>query len=446
VREPESRYAVSGDVRLAYQTIGEGPLDLIFVAGGQFPIDLIWEHPSAARLLQRLASFSRVVLIEPRGWGASRTDVGLPAPTAEAWADDFGLVMDAVGIERAAIAGFFAGAFFSMFFAASHPECVTKLVLLESFARVQRDDDYPAGIPSDVFEAGTQQYFEDYGSGASIAFVAPSLRNDEPTRRWWGRCERLANNPEGAVKYWRELASRDGRSVLPNLHVPTLVLHRHGDPFIPVAHGRYVAKHIPDAKYVELPGADHWFFLGDIERLGDEIEAFITGSTANRDIDRKLASVLYTDIVASTEHLVAVGDRRWRELLDLHESLTRSAVTRFRGRVIKSTGDGALATFDGPARAIRCAQELCDGARQLDLSLRCGIHTGEIEERGDDIGGIAVHLAARVQTMAQGDEVLVSRTVTELVAGSGIAFDDRGHHELKGIPGQWHLFAVSPRR
>jgi len=252
----------------------------------------------------------------------------------------------------------------------------------------------------------------------------------------------MANGPVGAGTYWRELTSRDMRAVLPALRVPTLVLHRKADPLVRVEHGRYLAEHIPDARFVELEGEDHQFFVGDTEPMLDEIELFLTGAAAGADPDRMLASVLFTDIVGSTDMAAALGDRRWREVLDRHDALTQEEVARFRGRVIKTTGDGALATFDGPARAIRCAVSLRDAVAQAGVELRAGIHTGEVEQRGGDIGGIAVHLAARVQALAGPGEVLVSRTVADLVAGSGIAFGDRGEHELKGIPGSWRLLAV----
>jgi class 3 adenylate cyclase len=416
-------------------------LDLFFVTGGQFPIDLIWDQPDVARFVERLASFSRVVLFDSRGWGASRTPTKA-IPTLEGWADDLRMVMDAAGSERAAIVGWFPGAIFSMYFAAAHPERVSSLVLLEGCARMLRDPDYPVGMTPEALDAGTRTYIEGYGTGDDLAFMAPSLAADSRFRRWWARSERLANGPAGAGLYWKELASRDLRAVLPALRVSTLVMHRRGDQFIRVEHSRYLAQHIADAKYVELDGDDHLFCAGDTDRLLDEIELFLTGVTGPQDFDRVLASVLFTDIVASTDRVAELGDRRWRELLDEHDAAMRAQIARFRGRVVKTTGDGVLATFDGPARAIRCASALRDVARGIGIELRAGIHTGEIEQRGEDIGGIAVHIAARVQATADANELIVSRTVADLVAGSGISFDDRGEHELKGIPGQWRLLAV----
>jgi class 3 adenylate cyclase len=438
---PETRYASDGDVRIAYQVFGDGVVDLLFAMGGNIPVDIGWEDPGFSRFMRRLAAFSRVILFDSRGWGASRTSVDA-APTVEAWADDLRLVLDTVGVERAAVMGFYPGGVMSTFFAAAHPDRVSSLVLIDTSARMLRDHDFPIGIPPDARDRLIASYVELFGTGQDLGMNARSRVGDEPFRRWWARCERMANGPTGAGAYWRELTSRDLRAVLPALRVPTLVLHRVGDPLIHIEHGRYLAKHIPGARLVELEGEDHLFFVGDTDRMLDEIELFLTGAATSAEPDRLLASVLFTDIVRSTDTAVILGDRRWRELLDRHDTLTRDHVARHRGRVVKTTGDGALATFDGPARAIRCAVALRDAVGDAGIELRAGIHTGEVEQRGDDIGGIAVHLAARVQALAAGREVLVSRTVADLVAGSGIEFSDRGEHELKGVPGRWRLLAV----
>jgi len=438
---PETRYAGDGDVRIAHQVFGDGPIDLLFAIGGLTPIDVGWEDPGFARFMRRLATFSRVVIFDSRGWGASRTAVDT-VPTLEQWADDLRLVLDTVGSERAAVVGHYAGAAMSTFFAAAHPDRVSSLVLIDASARMLRAPDYPIGMPASARDRLIGGFVETYGTGDDVVANARSRVHDEPFRRWWARCERLANGPVGAGAYWRALSGRDMRAVLPALRVPTLVLHRAGDPFIRADHGRYLAEHIPGARYVELEGEDHLFFVGDTERMLDEIEVFLTGAAAGGEPDRLLASVLFTDIVGSTDTAAALGDRRWRDVLDRHDALTREHVQRFRGRVVKTTGDGALATFDGPARAIRCAVSLRDAVSAAGVELRAGIHTGEIEQRDGDIGGIAVHLAARVQALAREREVLVSRTVADLVAGSGIAFSDRGEHELKGVPGRWRLLAV----
>jgi class 3 adenylate cyclase len=438
---PETRYASDGDVRIAYQVFGAGDLDLLFSTGGNIPIDIGWEDRGFERFMRRLGSFSRVVIYDSRAWGASRTTVDV-SPTVEGWADDLRLVLDTVGVERAAVVGHYAGAVMSTFFAAAHPDRVSKLVLIEASARMLRAPDFPIGMPAHARDRMIDGYVRGYGTGSDVSWNAASRAGDERFRRWWARCQRMANGPVGAGTYWRELTSRDMRAVLPALRVPTLVLHRKADPLVRVEHGRYLAEHIPDARFVELEGEDHQFFVGDTEPMLDEIELFLTGAAASAEPDRMLASVLFTDIVGSTDMAAALGDRRWREVLDRHDALTQEEVARFRGRVIKTTGDGALATFDGPARAIRCAVSLRDAVAQAGVELRAGIHTGEVEQRGGDIGGIAVHLAARVQALAGPGEVLVSRTVADLVAGSGIAFGDRGEHELKGIPGSWRLLAV----
>jgi class 3 adenylate cyclase len=438
---PETRYASEGDVHIAYQLFGDGPLDLVFVTGGQVPVDIGWEEPRFVRFMRRLGSFARVVTFDSRGWGASRAPVDA-APTLESWADDVRLLLDTVGLDRAAIVGHYAGAIFSAYFAAAHPERVSSLVLVDGSARTLRAEDYPIGMPSHIRDLNLAAYADTFGTGLSLVQMAPGALDDARFRRWWARCERMSNGPVGAASYWNELTSRDLRAVLPALRLPTLVLHHADNRVVRAEHGRYLAEHIEGARYVELEGDEHLFFVGDSDRMLDEIEMFLTGARAAGEPDRLLASVLFTDIVDSTDTAASLGDRRWRDVLDRHDALTREHVERFRGRVVKMTGDGALATFDGPARAIRCACALRDASRTDGVQLRAGIHTGEVEQRGDDIGGIAVHLAARVQALAGASEVMVSRTVADLVAGSGIAFSDRGEHELKGVPGRWRLLAV----
>ena len=439
---PDTRYARRGDVALAYQVVGDGPLEVMFIAGGQYPIDLLWDEPRARRFLERLASFGRVALADARGWASSGGNPDAGATTVEDWADDVGVVMDAIGFERPALIGVGAGAFFAMFFAAAHPDRVRAMVAMDAFARYLRSDDYPAGIPDRVFERGNDMYFDGYGTGASLSLYGPSAVEDQRFRAWWARCERLGADPVAARRYWQELASRDMRAALPSLQVPTLVLHRRGDRFVHVEHGRYLATHIPGAKLIELEGDDHIFFVGNADIALDQIELFLTGELADRPPDRMLATVLFTDIVDSTGQANRLGDRRWTEVLDTHDQLVADHLDRCRGRKVNPTGDGMLATFDGPARAIRCAIDIRDSVRDLGLQIRAGLHAGEVEQRGVDLGGIAVHIGARVQAHAQPDEILVSRTVVDLVAGSGIAFDDRGEHELKGIAGPWRLFAV----
>jgi len=439
---PETRYARRGEVALAYQVLGDGPMEVMFVAGGQYPIDLFWDEPRARHFVQRLSSIGRVAMWDARGWASSGGNPDDGATTLEDWADDFGVVMDAVGFERPAVIGVGPGASFSMFFAAARPERVRALVLMEAFARYRRSDDYPIGIPDRAFELAAQAHFAVFGTGETLQLFAPSAADDPRFRAWWARCERMGADPLTANRNWRELASRDVRAALPSLRVPTLVLHRRGDRFIHVEHGRYIAEHISGATFVELEGDDHIFFIGDADGALDQIELFLTGQLAARAPDRMLATVLFTDIVDSTGQAARLGDRRWTELLDAHDQLVTIHLDRYRGRKVNPTGDGMLATFDGPARAIRCAIDIRDSVRDLGLQIRAGLHVGEVEQRDADLGGIAVHIGARVQAHAQPDEVLVSRTVVDLVAGSGIIFDDRGEHDLKGVPGPWRLFAV----
>ena len=440
---PPTRFAKAGDARIAYQLVGDGPLDLVFLWGGQFIVDLAWEEPRLSRFLRRLSSFSRLVVMDARGWGASRFTVSEKSLTLETWADDVRLVMDTAGMEQAALVGCSTGGSLAMFYAASQPERVSHLALVGAFARLLEDDDYPSGTPRSVFEAGGKSFVEGYGTGADLAYFAPSMVGDQPFREWWARCERLGNGAAAAQAGWEEVTDRDLRPVLPALRIPTLVLHSRGDRFIPVGHGRYLGEHIPDARYVELDGRDHFFFTDGSDQLLDELESFLAGPSGGLRSDRALAAVLFTDIVASSDAAAALGDQRWRELLDHHDALVSSEVQRFRVRVVKTTGDGVLATFDGPARAIRCACALRETAQTLGLQLRQGIHVGEIERRGSDVGGIAVNLAARLQAAAGAGEVIVSRVVADLVVGSGIKFEDRGEHELKGIPGSWQVLEVA---
>jgi class 3 adenylate cyclase len=440
---PETRYARRGTVEIAFQVVGEADLCLFYLPPAHVPIDLAWEEPHCRRFLERLASFSRLVLFDPRGWAASAATVAPGVPSAEDWADDISLVMDAAGIERAALVGQAEGAFCSVYFAAAHPERVSALVMANAYARYLRADDYPAGLPPEFVDGAADAIAEHFGTGWSADVLTPSLAGDPEFRRWWARCERLSTSPAALKSYWREIVSRDIRSVLPSVRVPTLVIHRRDDNYAPVAHGRYLADHIHGASYVELEGADNFLFAGDADLLIDEIESFLTGAQPSHHLDRVLATVLFTDIVDSTRRAAEMGDHAWRGLLDSHDEAATRLVDSHRGRLVKSTGDGLLATFDGPSRAIDCAVALVAAARRAGIELRAGLHTGEIELRDEDVGGLSVHVAARVQSLADPGQVLVSRTVTELVAGSGLEFEDRGDHELKGVPGRWELFSVN---
>ncbi len=439
--EPETRYATSPDgTSIAYQVHGEGPLDLVFVPGFVSHVELIWEEPTIGRFLRRLASFARIVLFDKRGQGLSDRP-GRP-PTLEQSMDDLGAVMDAVRFERAAIFGISEGGPMSMLYAASHPERVSALVLYGSIARLLKAPDFPEGIEPEQLDLLGASMRAEWGGPAGIDVWAPSERGNPDFERWWARFLRQGASPAGAfdlIDLYREI---DVRPALPAIAAPTLVLHRRDDVAIPVGQGRYLADHIAGARFVELEGADHLFAIGG-DDLIDEVEEFLVGSRGAHGVERSLATVLFTDIVGSTETAARLGDRRWRDLLERHDATVRNALALHRGHEVKTTGDGFLATFDGPARAIRCATAIRDELGHSGVEVRSGIHSGEVELIGADVGGMAVNIGARVGALAGPGEVLVSSTVRELVVGSGIDFEPRGSHELKGAPGEWHLFAVT---
>jgi class 3 adenylate cyclase len=445
-----TRYAKSGDVNIAYQVVGEGPLDLVYVPGWVSHLDLNWEEPDYARFLERLASFSRLILFDKRGTGLSDRVAPNELPTLEQRMDDVRAVMDAVGSERAALFGASEGGPMCALFAATYPERAASLVMYGSYARGLPEGDYPWAAsrwvtnPDDL-ESMLDLLGETWGEPDELlGFWGPSIAEHDRYTQWWARYLRMSASPAAGVALTRMNHQVDIRHVLQTIRVPTLVIHRAEDSLNLAAGSRYMADRIPGARYVELPGEDHLWFFGDQDALLDEVEHFLTGTRQVRESDRVLATVLFTDIVGSTERAAELGDRRWREVLAGHEALVRAQLKRYRGREISMLGDGVLATFDGPARAIRCARMICDEVRALGLEVRAGLHTGECEMRNGDIGGIAVHTGARVSAKADAGEVLVSSTVKDLVAGSGIEFSDRGMHRLKGVPGEWRLFAADP--
>jgi class 3 adenylate cyclase len=432
---PVTQYALSGDVNIAYQTMGNGPVDIILVPGFMSHIEFMHELPGYTAFLRRLSGFARVVTFDKRGQGLS--DRVSDAPSLEQRMDDVRAVMDAIGSQRATLFGVSEGCAMSALFAATYPERVSRLILFGGY--VNRRD------LSGTIEERVLQRAKFWGTGAMIKTVAPSLATDPDAVARFGKFERLSASP-GAVKSFVRLnALIDVSSILPTVRVPTLVLHRQGDVQVPVELGRELARLIPDAKFIQHPGADHGLAVGDVEALLGDIEEFVTGhrDSSSDSLERVLATVLFTDIVDSTRSAAAKGDQAWRRLLDSHDQLALQLLERHRGTLIKSTGDGILATFDGPGRAVRCALALEAASKQIGLPLRAGLHTGEIEIRGRDIGGIAVHAASRVMTQSRPDEVLVSRVVTDLVAGAGLSFAERGSYELKGLPGRWDLFAAS---
>ncbi len=439
---PETRYARMGDAQIAYQVWGDGPVDLVASRPLWAPIDLLWDEPRVAHTLERLGGFARNVWFDSRGTGSSSALAPEMFSGPEVWLDDLGAVMAAMGSEKAALLGLEDGGPGALLYAATFPERVSALILVNTHARYVRADDYLVGMPRELLERYVEAMRSTWATMPMLEFLAPSMVDDELWSRWWLRSQRLACTPEYASATWRTLTGTNVHHVLPMIQAPTLVLHRRGNRHVRVQHAQYLADHIPDATYRELDGDDHVFLAGDTDALVDEIEEFLTGVRPPVVSDRVLATVLFTDIVGSSERASELGDERWHRLLDAHNAVVRSQLERFRGREINTTGDGFVATFDSPARAIRCGIDTAAALRTLGLEIRVGLHTGEVELRGDDIGGIAVNTAARVQALANPREVLVSRTVVDLVAGSAIEFDDRGEHELKGVPGTWRLFAV----
>ena len=436
---PQTRYAASGDVNIAYQVLGEGPIDLVFVPGFVSHLDLQWADPRIARFLEKLASFSRLILFDKRGTGLS-DPVAAPAPLEDRM-DDVRAVMDAAGSERAALFGLSEGGPMSVMFAATYPERTRALVLCGSFPTGTDDpEDNPSGQRwVDVIHS-TRAAAVHWGEGRTLAYMAPS-RDNERERIGRGVFERSAASPKMAQMLIQMVIETDVRDLLPTIGVPTLVLHR-AEEFIPVAGARYMAEQIPGAKLIVLPGRDHIPFYGDAEGYAEEVEEFLTGARHAPVPDRVLTTVMFTDIVGSTERAAALGDARWRELVLRHDEIVRAELERHRGHEVKTMGDGFLATFDGPARGIRCARAIADDVGALDIKLRAGLHTGECELVGDDIAGMAVNIGARIGALAGADEVIVSSTVKDLVVGSGISFSERGPCELRGVPGPWHLYAV----
>lgn len=440
--QPATKYAKSGDVSIAYQVVGNGPLDLIYVSGWVSHLEYAWEEPSIAHFYRRLASFSRLILFDKRGTGLS--DRVPYFPTLEQRMDDVRAVMDAVGSDRAALLGMSEGGSMSILFAATYPERTAALIGVGIFAKRIWSPDYPWAPTSEQ----RQKFFDTIQSGwgdiVDLETLAPSRIHDVRFRQWWSSFLRRSASPGAALELARWNTEIDVRHVLPAIRAPTLIIHRSDDQDVNVAEGRYIAQNIPGAKFVELPGFDHLMWVGDSDAVLDEIESFLTGMRPARQTRRVLATLLFTDIVDSTRHLADLGDRNWQDILDAHDAIVRREIERFRGHIIKNTGDGFFATFDGPARAVRCACAIRDEVRRLGIEIRAGLHTGEVELRGDDLGGISVHIAARVLEKAGKNEVWVSRTVKDLVAGSGLQFSEQGVFSLKGVSEEWSLFSVKP--
>ena len=435
MRRPETRYARSGDIHLAYQVFGDGPIDVVFVPGFVSHLEDLWELPAWSSQSEHLARFARVIRFDKRGTGLSDRDV--PVGTLEERMDDVRAVMDAAGSERAALVGISEGGPLSLLFAATHAARTRALVLAGSWARLLEGPGYPIGIQREALEAFMGALIDGWGTGEAMRLFFDD-GDDDVSTEFLARLERHAASPGAIRRIFEMIADTDVTSVLPSISVPTLVLHSPSDHQIPIALGRHVAANVSGAVFREMVGSHGETSTGDT--LIAEVESFVTDEHHVVDTDRILATVLFTDIVDSTARATALGDATWRKTLDMHDDIVTHAVTAARGRVVKHTGDGVLAAFDGPARSVRCAHNIVESVRSLGLEIRAGLHTGECEARGDDLGGIAVHVGARVASIARPSEVLVTRTVKDLVAGAGLHFTDRGEHELKGVPDRWQLY------
>ncbi len=445
---PTTKFARIGNDRVGYQVLGNGPIDLVFLTGMSSHIDLRWEEPLNEYFLHRLASFSRLILFDRRGTGVSDPVPFDHLPTWEEWADDMRVVLDTVGSERSAIMAWLDGGPMAMLFAATYPERTAALVLAHTAAKYVRAEDYPQGFAPEMADQLLHMVEELWGTEGFVSIAAPSRGQDESFRQRYARYLRAAARPREAAAQLRNLLSADVRHVLPLIRCSTLVLNRSGYPLVTPDHARYLVEHIPDARLVELPGKDGVLVTECASEILDSIEEFLSRIRGASMSDRVLATVLFTDIVNSTDQAASMGDRRWKAVLETHDEITRDQVARFQGRFIESTGDGVLATFDRPGRAIRAAAAIQESIRALGIDIRAGLHAGEIElrEGGHRVGGIAVHIAARVSALAAPGEILVSSTVKDLVAGSGVEFRDQGVHDLKGVPGTWRLFTVDGTR
>jgi class 3 adenylate cyclase len=441
---PTTRYARSGDASVAYQVVGNGPLDLLFLPGWISQVEQLWEAPAVRRFLERLATFTRLILFDRRGSGLS--DGGLEKHSLEQDVKDALAVLDAAGSERAALFTYTLGGLVGALLAAGNPERVGALIMYASVARTTWAPDYDWAMTREEREALTEDNVAGWGetSSSRLSVLAPTVAEDPAMARWFSRMQRLAASPGEARTILRTAADLDVRDTLPRIRVPTLVMHRPRELAWDVRHSRYLAQHIQGARYVELEGRDSFPFVGDSDAIVEEVEEFLTGGRSGAQPARALLTVMFTDIVHATARAAEVGDGRWRDLLARHDEEVRKELSRFGGREVKTIGDGFLATFDGPpSRALRCALAITGTEHELGLEVRVGVHTGECELIDQDVGGMAVHIASRVTSLAGPGEVLVSGTVFGTVVGGPFTFTDRGFHELKGVPGRWPLFALS---
>jgi class 3 adenylate cyclase/pimeloyl-ACP methyl ester carboxylesterase len=440
---PQIRYAKTEDGYIAYQVFGRGPQDLMLIGNWASNIEVMWEHSAMARYLNRLGRFARVICFDKRGAGLSDPVPMGAMPTLEHWMDDARIVLDAVGAKQPALIGDAEGGPMAMLFAATYPQRTRSLVLVNTFARLLREPEYLIGMPKEAAERLLEIWEASWGTGVALELSAPSVASDPQMQRWVGRYMRLSAPPAASTRMYRWVLQLDVRSVLSSIQAPTLILHRAENRHYRAPMGRYLAEHIPGSKYVELPGSDWYPPFVNSEPVLDEIEEFLTGAPPAPALDRILATVLFTDIVNSTDLAARLGDQRWLELRAAHDRLVRTELNRYRGNEVTTTGDGFVATFDGPARAVKCASDIAGGVRSLGMKVRAGLHCGEVEIQDGQIAGIAVHIAARVMALAGDGQVLVSGTVKDLVVGSTIRFADRGLHQLRGVPGDWRLFEVT---
>jgi len=442
VQIPDTRYAKAPDgISIAYQVIGDGPVDLVYASGIWSNVELMWEEPTWAHFLERLAKFSRLILFDLRGVGLS--DRGPEPPVLELQRDDVGAVMDAAGSADAIVFGSARAATMATLFAATHPDRTKALVLYAPVAKTVSTRDFPYGKTPEEQRVFFERFVREVGTGQNLALQAPSVASDERFVRWWARFERLVASPSAFEELGRIFTDVDVRDVLPAIHVPTVVIHRKDDAIVLERQARYVADQIEGATYVELPGRDHLPFVGDADAIVDEVERFVTGRRPIRETDKVLATILFTDIVASTKRQAELGDRGWKQLVERHHAIVRDLLKQYRGEEQDTAGDGFYVRFDGPARAIRCAKDIVETVRRLGIEIRAGLHTGECEIVDGKCSGLSVSIGARVMANAGPSEVLVSRTVKDLTAGSGLTFQDAGEHELKGVPDRWHLYRVA---
>ena len=439
---PDTRYAKAPDgTSIACQVIGDGPVDLVYASGIWSNVELMWEEPTWAHFLERLAKFSRLILFDLRGVGLS--DRGPEPPVLELQRDDVGAVMDAAGSADAIVFGGARAATMATLFAATHPDRTKALVLYAPVAKTVSTRDFPYGKTPEEQRVFFERFVREVGTGQNLALQAPSVASDERFVRWWARFERLVASPSAFEELGRIFTDVDVRDVLPAIHVPTVVIHRKDDAIVLERQARYVADQIEGATYVELPGRDHLPFVGDADAIVDEVERFVTGRRPIRETDKVLATILVTNIVASTKRQAELGDRGWKQLVERHHAIVRDLLKQYRGEEQDTAGDGFYVRFDGPARAIRCAKDIVETVRPLGIEIRAGLHTGECEIVDGKCSGLSVSIGARVMANARPSEVLVSRTVKDLTAGSGLTFQDAGEHELKGVPDRWHLYRVA---